>query len=337
KTKMDSIHFNQETNNISILNDKSWNITIYDIELKPIKSLQLDLKTAYYRIVTLFKVLVDENLIKLAYNDYGNQEIYYYQFDLDGKEILKRILTSNKEDIFLGLNTKNNFDLVFMDEMSIYKSNCSIYKNNEEIIKVNLLEILENDDKDWGGYDYIECLISTNKPFQLAFIAAQPDYGVQGVKIVQINPAKNLELVYDMDDLTFDGAFHNLTFNFSSDKFTLLLYTGGKVGKGKDRDKVTKEYFSICEYSIENPKKPIRIFRTDFGYWGEGDLYTHYLTDSLLCIVRREDLIIFDLNQGKTQEVIERDCDSGFYVSFNIIIYKINQEFKVHKSQNNYC
>lgn len=310
---MQLIDFDLVTNKISVLDDESWKVIIHNKDTRPLKEIQLDLETTSYRTIAYFKVLGGEETIQLAYKEDGG--VFYHQFDMDGSVSVNKRISNNTDDILIEIDSTNNFDILFMDERNSYTANCKIFNKNNEILGFNLKEAIDNSEKDWDDYEYIECLKSTNKPFQLAFIAVDANYGVEGVKVFQITGLKKLNLVYDMDDLDFDGAIHNLTFNFRGDRFILLLY---------ERDQDSNDHFSICEYSVPGNNKPSKIFKTNLGYWIHGPLYTQYLTDSLLCIVRRTDIVLFNLSNGNTQEILERDSESAYYVSFNILIYKIN-------------
>ncbi|MCZ8197203.1 MAG: hypothetical protein O9267_06330 [Flavobacterium sp.] len=317
---MQSIDYNKETNKIYFF--ENWIISVFTIDMKFINEIKLNINFSGIEKITHFKYIIVNNSFEIICRDYHN--IQCFLFDINGHNILQKTLSNNRKEILLNLNNDNFIEVFFTDEHHSYDANCKFYKDNKEILSSDLHDELEKIEKDWYGYEYIECLKSTNVSNQFSFITVHANYGVQGVKIYQINSLSNLDLLYDMDDLDFDGAFHNLTFNSKGEKFILLLY---------ERDKNLNDYISICEYSIDNNKKPNIIFKTDFGYWEYNELFTHYLTDTVLCIVRNSDIILFDLVTGKAKEILNRDLNSIYFVDFNILIYQINKKMIVTQYQ----
>lgn len=317
---MQSIDYNRKTNKIYFL--ENWIISVFTTDMKIINEIKLDFNFSGIEKVTHFKYEIVNNSFEIICSDYHN--IHYFQFDINGYSILQQTLSNNRKEILLNLNNDKLIEVFFIDEHYSYDAKCKFYNDNKEILSSDLHDELEKVEKDWHGYEYIECLKSTNVSNQLSFITVHANYGVQGVKIYQINSSSNLDLLYDMDDLDFDGAFHNLTFNSKGENFILLLY---------ERDKNLNDYFSICEYSVNNNKKPNIIFKTDFGYWEYNELFTHYLTDTVLCIVRNSDIILFDLIAGKTKEILNRDLNSIYFVDFNILVYQINKKMIVTQYQ----
>lgn len=317
---MQLIDYNKETNNIYFL--KNWIISVFTIDMKLINEIKLNFNFSGIEEITHFKYKAENNSFEIISRDYYN--INYSIFDIKGNNILLQTLSNNRKEILLNLNNDNFIEVFFTDEHYSYDANCKFYKDNKEILSSDLHNELIKLEKDWYGYEYIECLTSTNISNQFSFITVDANYGVQGVKIYQINSSSNLDLLYDMDDLDFDGAFHNLTFNSKGEKFILLLY---------ERDKNLNDYISICEYRVDNNKKPNIIFKTGFGYWEYNELYTHYLTDTVLCIVRNSDIILFDLVVGKAKEILNRDLNSMYLIDFNILIYQINQKMIVTQYQ----
>ncbi|AZA84146.1 hypothetical protein C1637_16795 [Chryseobacterium lactis] len=310
------IDYSNESKRIYVLEDRT--ISVFDKDIKLTDEIKLDFNAHFIEKTTFFKYLEKVHSFEMAGCD--SENIYYFKFDGSGNLVSQELLSQDKKDILLRLNDQNKIEQLFFDQHSSYHSNCKIFKNHQEILQVNLLDQCENEEKDWVGYEYMECLKSTNQPGQLAFIATHATYGVQGVKVFGINDSQQLDMVYDMDDLDYDGAFHNLAFNATGEKFTVLLY---------ENDDDLNDSFSIFEYSVHNNISPLKIHKTNHGFLNFHRLHTHYLTDSILCIVRNSDIIIFDLNNGKTIDTLNRDFKSSFFIDFNILIYQLNDKIIV--------
>ncbi|WP_196889234.1 hypothetical protein [Aureivirga sp. CE67] len=262
-----------------------------------------------------------DNNIRLTYRN--DSEIHYFLFENNSTFLFKDVFTQdNQENI-------SDFDFLSYSELLNIHLNKSRYNSGSRYIllrykdKIQFIDLVDvinkmHLDKDWH-YDYIESINTTNKPYEIAFITHNPTYGVQGIKILKFNKSFDFDLIYEMEDLELEGAFHNLTFNSNSNKFSLLLYN--------------YNYLTICEYSIGKKTKslneiPQKMFKTEFEYFKKGILKLNmkYLNDNTLCIVRNSDFIIFDLNEGKTLEIINRDLDTSYLITSHSLKYKMNKK-----------
>lgn len=300
--------------------DYSYHLLIYDEQFNLLKD--INLKLLHSPEVTRSAIIEtflehDQNFIILCLIDSDN--IYYYHFNSEGVNIYKKHFARAKNQIFLIYHKENEF-VTILDEYYTHNP-IKVYWIKED----TSFEFLLSDDelypeKEWSGYEYIESVTKTNIANQFAFITHHANYGVQGVKIFKFNESNNIDLLYDMDDLEFNGAFHNLCFNSKGDRFVVLLYTN---------DKFYTDSFSILEYSILDNEKPSRIIKTKFAYLGFGTLYTHYITDRLICVIRNFDIIIYDLEFEQLKQTLKRDLDSAFYAGCNILIYQYKNELKL--------
>jgi len=302
------IDYSKDLKKIFVLKD--WSITTFGISLNVITKIKLNHKFTLNQKITYFKYDNQENHFEIICTD--SKQVRSYQFDLIGNIISQQILSENQNQILLRLTYDNSIDVIFINDNFSYEAKCKVYKQNKEVLSINLHDELEKSDKDWD-YEYVESIVSTNQKNQFSFISVHANYGVQGIKIYEINSTE-MNFIYDMDNLVYKGAFHHLSFDKTGQKFIVLLY---------ERDKNYQDYFCICEYSISDNKKPIKIHKTEYGYWNFGQLYTQYLNESMLCIVRNLDIILFDLVKGKTKEILKRDLNSDYFVSFNILLYHL--------------
>ncbi|SDX75080.1 hypothetical protein [Flavobacterium degerlachei] len=323
KKEIHHIHFDKGNKKILILNslDNLYLLSLYDINLNLLQEINLKLTyNSYSNKISYFTIIENEGEELIIVNYINNYGINYYEFNLKGTIVYQKHISEEKEEIVLVRHNESILNSISNHVQFSYKPISIFSKFNEEIIKVDLLDESLYSEKDWCEFEYIECVTKTNKPNQFAFICTHANYGAQGVKIFEFDNSNNLNLMYDLDDLDFDGAFHNLAFNSSGDKFTVLLY---------ERDESHNDYFSICEYSVTNNKKPLKIFKTNFRYWEFANLNTHYITEILLCIVRNCDLIIYDLVIGKVKEKLKRDFDTAYFIDFNIVIYQNKGKMEV--------
>lgn len=260
-----------------------------------------------------------DNNIQLTFLD--DNGLNYYLFNIDGLLIFRDILNQNIKSNF---DTINYTELVKIhkEDFDGYLSDNILLKHLDKFQKIDLIDLIDKIhlDRDWD-YEYVESIKPTSKPFEIGFITHNPTYGVQGIKIFKFDISFNFNLMYEMEDLHFDGAFHNLAFNPNGDKFTLLLYNY----------KDSKDYITICEYLVKNNERslnerPLNIFKTDFGYWEFGQLNSEYLKDNILCIIRNSDLILFDLSKGKTKEILKRDLNSSYSITSSKLKYQFNEE-----------
>lgn len=299
---------------------KDWKINFYDDKLNFIKKINLNYNFPNFREISYFKFNELENCFQIVCAD--NDKVYSFEFYVNENLIFQKVLSENQKKTILQLNNHNNLDVIFKDDYS-YEAKCLVYSKKDEFFEINLHDEFDKQfdlqEKDWD-YEYVESIVNTNQENQFSLISVHANYGVQGVKIFQINSSKELDLIYDMDDLDFEGAFHNLAFSPNGKNFIVLLY---------ERRKNFTDYFSICNYSLENNKKPTKICKTDYGYWTFGDLHTHYLNEIILGIVRSTDIIIFDLDNEKTIEVLERDLNSDYFIDYNILIYQLNKKLMI--------
>lgn len=264
-----------------------------------------------------------DNNIRLTYWD--DNGIHYFLFDNNGVVIFKDILTQDNQESISNFDTLSYSELLKIHQENSRFSHIAddiLLRHNDKMQIINLIDLIDEMhlDRDWD-YEYVESLNITNKPYEIAFITHNPTYGVQGIKILKFNSSFDLDLVYEMEDLHFDGAFHNLTFNSNGDKYALLLYNH------QDH----KDYLTICEYSVKNVERslnerPLSMFKTDFEYWEFGELNTEYLNDNILCIIRNSDLILFDLSKGKAIELIKRDLNSSYTINSHSVEYELNEK-----------
>lgn len=251
-----------------------------------------------------------DNNIRLTYWD--NYGMFYCLFDKNGTILFKDILTKDNEKNISNFDNLSYSELLKIHEnesLNGYYTRHILLRHRNKTQLIDVISFINDiyDKRDWE-YEYIECARTTNKPFEIAFIINHTSYGVQGVKILNFNSSFDLKIIYEMDNLRFDGAFHNLTFNSIGDKYSLLLYN--------------YDYLTICEYSIgKNIRSinefPLKMFKTNFGYFKYGPLNMEYLNDKILCIARNSDFIVFDLNTGKVIEVINRDSGAPYLITIN--------------------
>ncbi|MCV2484922.1 hypothetical protein OD917_08315 [Flavobacterium sp. SH_e] len=314
-----AIHFNKNNRYIYQLlsKDYSYHLVIYDEQFTLLKD--INLKLLHSPEVTSSAILNTfsengEDFVILSLIDSDN--IYYYHFNSDGLNIFKKHFLRARNQIFLIHHKEDEF-ISISDEDYTHKPIKAFWIKDETTFEALLSDDQLYPEKEWSGYEYIESVTKTNITNQFAFIAHHANYGVQGVKIFKFNQSKKIDLIYDMDDLDFNGAFHNLSFNSKGDRFVVLLY---------NRDKFQNDSFSICEYSVLENKRPLRVIKTKFAYWKFGALHTFYITDRLVCIVRNSDIIIYNLEFEKLKETLKRDFRSAFYAGNNVLIYQYEDE-----------
>lgn len=261
-----------------------------------------------------------DNNIRLTFLD--DNGLNYYLFDNNGFLIFSNILNQDNKDIILDFDSLNYSQLlkIHQEKENGYLSNNIFLRYQTKTEIIDLIDLIDKKcpKKDWDC-EYVESIKPTNKPFEIGFITHNPTYGVQGVKIFNFNRFFDFNLIYEMDNLHFDGAFHNLAFSSNKNKFCLLLYSYQNH----------KDYITICEYSVEKNRhslneRPINMFKTDFGYWDFGELDSKYLNDETLCIIRNSDLILFDLSKGKVDKVIKRDLNSPYSINSHSLKYELN-------------
>lgn len=315
---MIKIDYNKQTEYIFTLID--WRICCYNTNLSLNKIIVLNYEFPSFIKVSYFKFDELQNHFQIVFTDY--KQVYSFEFDINGNLISKKILSENREKTILQLDNYNIINVVFTDEHYSYEAKCNLLYKNGKFLEISLHDEFDKQEKEWCGYEYIESLVNTNQQNEFSLINVDATYGVQGVKIYRINSLGKLDLMYDMDDLDYEGAFHELTFNSTGNNFTVLLY---------ERSINFTDYFSILEYSIDNNKKPKKIYKTEYGYDTFGNIYTHYLNDSILGIIRNTDIIIFDLENGTTREIFKRDADSAYYVGNNVLIFQSNEELVFKK------
>lgn len=302
---MNLILYNPSTKSIYTL--ESQKITVYDLQLNLLTEITLRAKEAPLGEIMWFEVSEDAEIITTIHTGLSGSN--YVQYNRNGDVIYTRHLSDEKEDWIIGIDSERKIKVLSMYEHFSHEGNCIII-DGDNMRTINLHDETDDGTKDWGTYEYVEGITGTNKPNQFAFINVHANYGVNGVKIMRFTDFGKLEIIYDMDD--FYDVNHNLTFHPDGDKFIVLLFKYDEYAK--------KDYFSICEYATDN-NKPLRVFRTNFNHQGQGKIKTQYITDTLLCISRYSDLIIFDLNTGRPYEIITKDEHSPFYAGPGILIY----------------
>ncbi|CAD0009634.1 hypothetical protein [Flavobacterium salmonis] len=314
-----AIHFDEYNKKTYQLTSRDYSLylKLYDRELNFLNEIDLKLDhspefTKDVVIETFREDDEDYTIIVLINAD----SINYYHFDADGIKIYKKYFSVTNNETYLIYHRENEF-IPILDEYYNYKPINIFWKKDEVSFEVLLSDDLIYPEKEWCGYEYIESVTKTNITNQFAFITHHANYGVQGVKIFKINHSKTIDLIYDMDDLDFNGAFHHLSFNSKGDRFVVLLYTN---------DKFYNDSFSILEYSVLDNKKPIRIIKTKYAYWEFGTLHTRYLTDRLVCVIRNSDIIVYDLEFEKLKQRLKRDVNSAFYVGNGILMYQDDNE-----------
>ncbi|WP_125720740.1 hypothetical protein [Flavobacterium ustbae] len=316
-----AIHFNKDCRKIYQLlsKDYSYYLLTYDEKFNCLKEINLKiLHSPEVNNSAVINTFLEDgkDVIIICLIDIDN--IYYYHFNSDGLNIYKKYFSRAKNQIFLIYHKEGEF-ISISDEDYTHKPVKAFWVNDETSFDFLLSDDELYPEKEWSGYEYIESVTRTNISNQFAFIAHDVNYGVQGVKIFNFTRSKSIELIYDMDDLDFDGAFHNLSFNSKGDRFVVLLYK---------HDKFNADSFSILEYSVLDHKKPLKIIKTKYAYWEFGKLHTHYLTDRFICVIRNSDILIYDLEFEKLKQTLKRDFRSAFYAGNNILIYQYKDELK---------
>lgn len=314
-----AIHFDAHNKKTYQLTSRDYSLylKIYDRELNFLNEIDLKLDhspefTKNVAIETFREDDKDYTIIVLINAD----SIIYYHFDTDGTKVYNKKFSTTFNETYVIYHKENEFISV-MDEDFNFKPIKIFWKKDEVSFEVLLNDDLIYPEKEWCGYEYIESVTKTNITNQFACITHHVNYGVQGVKIFKINQSKTIDLIYDMDDLDFNGAFHHLSFNSKGDRFAVLLYTN---------DKLYTDSFSILEYSVLDNKKPIRIIKTKYAYLAFGTLHTRYLTDRLVCVIRNSDIIIYDLEFENLKQRLKRDINSAFYAGNGILMYQDDNE-----------
>jgi|GEM_PF-3089391 len=314
------IYFSQKSKTILKLTslDYLYYISVYNFDLILLKEFETGLKTTSDDAEITFQT-IELNGSETIIIGYGNRDgINYFQFDFSGKNIYHKLFPK-KGEIFLVYHNTTEFTAIYLEDFT-YSPITTFWTEDTTTFKIDLQEGDLYPEKEWGEYEYIESLIKTNRVNQFSFICHHANYGVQGIKIFELDKSNSLNLLYDFDNLELKGAFHNLAFNSDGSKFTVLLYQGNES---------MKDSFSIYEYSA-NPdiKQPLKIIKTEYGYWEYYKLYTHYLTDELLCVVRNNDILIFDLELEIVKDVYKRDFRSPFHIDFNVVLYTNNNKIE---------
>lgn len=306
------ITYYKEAKEVYLLKD--WKISIYTINIKLVKEVELNFNFPSKNRIRLLKFLKNKNRFQIiCQNSFGaSKAIHLYEFDLFGDFILKELLSEDGIEMLLEIKGNNLIEPLYTNGEFTYDGICKIYKDKREVVTTNLLDLCVNYHRDCSQYEYMSCLTSTNQKNQLAFTVVHANYGAQGVKIFQLNSSFDLNLIYELDDIELDKGIHNLTFNSIGDKFSLLGYS--------------EKNLSVHEYSIKNNKQSIKNYSTNFNHLDFQVLYTHYLTMELLCIVRKNDFMLFDLIEGKSKEIIYRDSNTDYFVTFNLVIYQYRQK-----------
>lgn len=317
--RLHQIYFDKEDKTLYALNsrDNLYFVSVYDANRNLIKEINLNLESCYYtEKIRHFKIIIlnGKKMIELKYD-----KLNYYQFDFDGTVHYHKQFSTSGEIILVNYGDDILVSLT-KDVESCY-SPISIFSiENESINHIDILDHKAFEGKDWGGYEYIAGMATTNKPNQFAVICDFPTYGVEGIKIFENTNNGNTELIFDHDNLNYDYPIRNITFNAEGDRFVTLTFKG---------ELQNRDYFSICVYSIANEQEPIQTFKTILSYRNYRPQQTHYITDTLLCIVGCNDLLIYNLEQGEIFKKTKRDLDSTFYVDFNVVVYQKNGEIVV--------
>lgn len=310
---MNLILYNPSTKSICTLEGQK--ITVYDLLLNFLTEINLRVEEAPLGEIMWFEVSEDAELITTIHTGLSGSD--YVQYNGNGYVIDTRHLSDEREDWIIGIDSERKVKVLSMYEHFNHEGNCIIIDGND-VRTINLHDETDDGTKDWGTYEYVEGITGTNKPNQFAFINVHANYGVDGIKIMQFTDSGKLEMIYDMDD--FYDPNHNLAFHPHGEKFIVLLFKYDKHAK--------KDYFSICEYSTDK-NKPLRVIKTSFSHQAQGKIKTQYITDTLLCISRYGDLIIFDLDTGRSRDIITRDEHSPFYAGPGILIYQLKNKVTV--------
>lgn len=157
------------------------------------------------------------------------------------------------------------------------------------------------------NYEYMEFLISLDGTNRFAFIAQNPTYGVQGVKIIEFLKPKEIKLIYDQDDFKFESSFKKLAFNYKLDEFVVLEY------HQSDR-------FNLGVYATSNTEKPIKVIETRYRY-SSNFIDMKYFSNDKLALVRSKEIIIYNLQNGMFETEIPRDNNSPYAITVSLIWY----------------
>ncbi len=321
---MQVIQYSTTTKHIFI--QEGFGLTIYDAQLNVIREISLDLKSDWDHVTTHLEVFENSGIISLTRS--WRKGVKHYLFDMNGNEVYSKLLSNDRqEDLFFNIDDKNLMQVMSTYDDSVYSVYCIVLKDKDEVLRVNLFEEMESSDEDQLYFEYIQCVKNTNKPYQFALIAVHANYGAERVKIFELESSGKLDVVFSMSNpKPNESSFQNLAFNSNGDKFILLVY--------KRRDVYEHDIY-IYEYSLEDNTEPLKIFKTELGEWEYSKMYIQYINDSLLCIVMKGDIIMFDLNTGTVKEILKRDIPSAYYVDFDILIYKLNDEFLIKDYSGN--
>lgn len=282
----------------------------------------------------------------LSHHSRELENLFFFKLNIDRKQI---ILFGRVFSYTNGVSKSNNFDEYSFEVYSFqgkqefqktfvkkdlsdaaYFSDKLLIKNNpyvselevfsfktEESLYFNLFDAIDEVTKKQFHYEYTEVVTPLNSNL-FGFICQNPTYGVQGVKVMQIDDSKNLTLIYDLDDLQFDGTFQNLTFNYKGDGFTVLEYR-------------YPENFNILVYSLsDTKKKPTKIIETPYNHYDDSITYSQYLSNEKLAIVKSNIIIIYNLKSGERESEIERDLISPYFISENSIWYCFQGKLILH-------
>lgn len=283
-------------------------ISVYDSDLNFLYEIETYKETTYEGSEIILKTAEqnDNEIIILAYR--LRDTTYYYQFDDKGENIYEKSFVTPSEIILIYHNR---------DEFTSIKTSDGNYAvtmywiENETSFSIDLVDMDQYYEKDWGSYEYIESITQTNRPNQFAMVCTHTNWGVSGIQIFQLGKSIINSIFFDLDILFDRGHFSSVTFSIDGNKFAILLHTTS----------ISK----ILEYSVLNASQPINTIETSYLYeFNSGRIDKHYITDKLFCIIRDRDIIIYDLESNTQQRIINRDLKSPYTVNLNIVVYQQN-------------
>jgi hypothetical protein len=308
-------------------------VYVYSTDMRIVDEISLDLSILEEEEVTYFRFCeVSKTFHLIASNKGGywrdtnvySRGTYLCKFTINGDYISRVALT--QKTIILSLSSDGTFELLHnSDSLGMHhfydEDDWKIVPKHKDSDWIDLsFEYVEESEN--VSYEYITYPVTTNQPYQFAFITTNANYGSQGVQILNLNLWNKLELVYEIFDIEEDGILSHLTFNPTGNKFSILLldYKNSRC--------------SILVYSTDDNSRPLQLLETDFKIKMEPSYLdniekTQYLNDNLLCIIRYGSIVIFNLKQGNCEKILHRDLNSPYRIYANSIIYYSQEELKL--------
>lgn len=244
-------------------------------------------------------------------------EFSFERYGFDGRQQIQK--TFKHKDIAHAAFSQDQLFVINSQSFSDFNDLLVFWPETGE---ETFFELLGNEDligeKEFD-YEYIEELVALGHTGRFGFIAENPTYGAQGVKIVEVLDGQTLKQHYDMAEVGLEGAFRNLTFNYRLDEFVVLYYTyPGNM--------------NIYVYAIPSEeKKPIQVIETPYSHYYDNFNDAKYLNNEKLVIIKRDKMIIYHLPTAKLEREIDRDPSSPYFVAENQIWYCFEGKLLVYQ------